>query len=536
MGLSYKLESYFRVITTFSDNKIHFITKCNQHIIQPSHYTSVAYSIFVRFLSFIRKPKTDVFTLIRARDFDRAQKCLRTRSGDAANDSNYYRCLAKIAELQSDYTSAIDLYKKSVDSVDSGTRRFLVYGDLVGLLYLTGQTSTAQLFLDRAIGELEQQLQRSIISAHSLVHLSKFALRLGLAECYMTVLNTKCCWNPWHRKLKVARKNLAKSLPTLVKLSAFQANYGHSLDSFKSPNVELSDQVDVVVFLPKNYLVLLLRNSVGLAEYYETIIEYLEENKIRFNFKNQFVLNYCPQLVGVKVLSWHTCGIASGLRHLKESPFSGFFYFDRAGYSGWAELATQTDEQIKQAVDAVPIEQAEIYFQSLVERFITARKSKYDQTITSQSLPDRYVFIPMQLLDDHVTKLTDWDIFDLIRLVMRLLEGTNVSLVLKRHPKCTHWLVDTFLTEVESHPLVLIVDAQIHDLIESSIAVCTVNSGVGAEALLSSKQVFTVSPTDYDFLAHDLRNISSNSEFMAMAEAEVDRVKYAKFMTFYCRD
>ena len=82
----------------------------------------------------------------------------------------------------------------------------------------------------------------------------------------------------------------------------------------------------------------------------------------------------------------------------------------------------------------------------------------------------------------------------------------------------------------------LIVDAPIHDLMESSIAVCTVNSGVGAEALLSSKPVFTVSPTDYDFLAHDLRKISSSSEFMAIAEAEVDRVRYTKFMTFYCRD
>ena len=287
----------------------------------------------------------------------------------------------------------------------------------------------------------------------------------------------------------------------------------------------------------KGYLSLVLRDFDGVSAYFETIIGYLQAKQIRFSLRNQYVLNRCPQLDGVKVLSWHTCGSVAGMRHLKESPFAGFFYFDRAGYSGWAALATLSEAQIERVIEVIPGLEAEAYFQALVTRFITARKSKYTQTqVSCVPLPPRYVFIPMQLLDDHVTQLTDWDIFDLIRTVLQLLEGTDVSLVVKRHPKCMHWRVDAFLAELAAHSRVLLVDAPIHDLIEGSIAVCTVNSGVGAEALLLCKPVFTASPTDYAFLTHDLRAVQSGAEFMVLCEGGVNRRQYAKFMTYYCRD
>lgn len=484
-----------------------------------------------------RKDTRRVYALIQSRDFERANEELRVREDDIGRDTDYYKCCAKIAALQEKYECALELYEASIVASGSGTQRFLVYTDVIRLLYLADRESDAQQFIDRALGDFERVMRRRILTAHSLVHLSKFVLRLGLAALYVEVLSAKWCWNPWQAKLKAARQTLAMHQATFAKLSALQTHYGYCLDSLNSPALQSADSVDVVVFWPMGYLSLLLRDFTGLSVYFDTILRYLEEKKIRFKLKNQYVLNRCPQLDSVKVLSWHTSGLAAGVRHLKESPFPGFFYFDRAGYSGWAALATLSDAQIESAMDAIPSMQAEAYFQALRARFITTGKTKYEQTRgPCESMPNRYIFVPMQLLDDHVTHLTDWDIFDLIRFVLGFLEGSDVSLVLKRHPKCTHWRVDAFLAEIESHSRVLVVDAPIHDLIERSIAVCTVNSGVGAEALLSCKPVFTASPTDYGFLTHDLRRVCTTAEFMALVDAQVDRMAYAKFMTFYCRD
>ena len=82
----------------------------------------------------------------------------------------------------------------------------------------------------------------------------------------------------------------------------------------------------------------------------------------------------------------------------------------------------------------------------------------------------------------------------------------------------------------------LIVDATIHALIKGSLAVCTINSGVGVEALLLGKRVFTASPTDYSYLSEDIREMKTGADFISKLEQAVDRVRYAQFMTFYCRD
>lgn len=477
------------------------------------------------------------YALIQSRDFERAHAWLRERAAAVGQDADYYKCLAKIAALQGDHASAIERYEQSIAASGSGTQRFLVYGDLIRLLYLAERGADAQQLLDRALEDLECVLQRRILPAQALVHLSKFVQCLGLAGLYVEVLSAKWCWNPWQAKLRAARHAVAPHRATFAKLSALQAQHGYHLDALKSGSEPPADAVDVVVFWPMGYLSLVLRDFDGVFAYFETILNYLQQQQVRFTLKNQYVLNRCPQLEGVKVLSWHTCGRVHGVRHLKESPFAGFFYFDRAGYSGWAALATWPDAQVERALAAIPDLEAEAYFQSLVSRFIAARKSKYAQPhLLCAPLPSRYVFIPMQLLDDYVAQLTDWNIFDLIRTMTDLLEGTDVSLVVKRHPKCTHWRVDDFLAKLEGHSRVCVVDAPIHDLMEGSIAVCTVNSGVGAEALLLCKPVFTVSPTDYGFLTHDLRTVRSGAEFVALCERKVDRRRYAQFMTFYCRD
>src|SRR5687768_7679752 len=49
------------------------------------------------------------------------------------------------------------------------------------------------------------------------------------------------------------------------------------------------------------------------------------------------------------LVSMHTVGIAPNVARLKESYLPGYYYLDRTGFSGWAELAFNVDLQTRAA-------------------------------------------------------------------------------------------------------------------------------------------------------------------------------------------
>ena len=164
-----------------------------------------------------------------------------------------------------------------------------MYADVIRLLYLADRESDAQQFIDNALEDLERVVRRPVFTAQSLVNLSKFVIRLGLAELYVEILTTKWCWNPWQKKLKVAKQALAKHQETFAKLSALQANQGYILDSLKSPSALRVGSVDVVVYWPMGYLSLLLRDFEGVYDLFNSILCYLEQKNVRVVLKNQYL-------------------------------------------------------------------------------------------------------------------------------------------------------------------------------------------------------------------------------------------------------
>jgi len=99
-----------------------------------------------------------LYALIQARDFERAHAWLQRRAAEVGQDADYYKCLAKIAALQGDHGGAIERYEQSIAASGCGTQRFLVYGDLIRLLYLAERGADAQQLLDRALEDLERVL------------------------------------------------------------------------------------------------------------------------------------------------------------------------------------------------------------------------------------------------------------------------------------------------------------------------------------------------------------------------------------------
>jgi len=74
---------------------------------------------------------------------------------------------------------------------------------------------------------------------------------------------------------------------------------------------------------------------------------------------------------------------------------------------------------------------------------------------------------------------------------------SDVQVVVKRHPMCKAKSISKLLDARQAAGDIVVSTASIHDLIEGSCAVCTVNSSVGIEALLHLKPVYLFGHADY---------------------------------------
>ena len=139
--------------------------------------------------------------------------------------------------------------------------------------------------------------------------------------------------------------------------------------------------------------------------------------------------------------------------------------------------------------------------------------SKFDQPAHKQTdLEPGYVFFPCQLPHDETIKYhSDVEVADALRGTMEWVRNYNslVSeiekrhIVIKGHPVNPGAMVT--LRQVYSDMLPemngrahWVDDMSIHQLIDNAKVVVTVNSGVGLEAILHGKSVFTFGRADYD--------------------------------------
>lgn len=82
-------------------------------------------------------------------------------------------------------------------------------------------------------------------------------------------------------------------------------------------------------------------------------------------------------------------------------------------------------------------------------------------------------------------------------LVFRTAEAKGFSVVIKRHPLCTTPGVSRLLSKLVGEGRATQVCSSVHAIIPEALAVCVVNSGVGAEALLHEKPADVVGRADY---------------------------------------
>ncbi|MBB6162811.1 hypothetical protein HNQ72_002629 [Rhizobium wenxiniae] len=195
--------------------------------------------------------------------------------------------------------------------------------------------------------------------------------------------------------------------------------------------------------------------------------------------------------------SYHTISRGNLGLHFKETDRPSLFSFDSRGYAGWSEFSDFSLEQLRAA--AVDQQEADAFFEEEKRRVIGGNLSKYRQASVAdnEDLPKNFIFVALQLIGDAVSQLAYLSLFEMVEEVVRTAEAKGLSVVIKRHPLCTTSEVSRFLSKLVAEGRVVQVYSSIHAIIPKALAVCVVNSGVGAEALLHEKPVYVFGRADY---------------------------------------
>lgn len=203
------------------------------------------------------------------------------------------------------------------------------------------------------------------------------------------------------------------------------------------------------------------------------------------------------------LISAHTVGIAKNVVRLKESYLPGYYYFDRTGYSGWAEIAYNRDLQ-NQAVNYSFSDNSE-FLKTIRDEKINSNSSKYQQSSTAVSIVSEkpYIFLALQTSEDFVVRLANIDQIQFAFLLAQKAHENSMQLVVKRHPLCSDRNIERSISRLtREFSCVSLTDASINVLIPAANAVATVNSGVGFEALIMGVPVITAGRSDYSFVTN----------------------------------
>ncbi|MEA5413894.1 hypothetical protein VB757_01985 [Synechococcus sp. BA-132 BA5] len=229
--------------------------------------------------------------------------------------------------------------------------------------------------------------------------------------------------------------------------------------------------------------------------------------------------------------------------NVKKAYLPNYFYFDRTGYSGWAEMANDVNLFTK----ALGTEQAvaDAFFCNLYADTVAVNISKAPQSEEPFSPPPRsFVFLPLQLSFDSVMKLSRIEHFRFYEAVRDWAGNNNLDLVVKPHPASKGDKVfgrdcestQKIVNDVMEREHVYTSNASIHYILPLCDAVFCINSGVGFEALIHNKPVFSAGHSDYHWATHRLSSIDEMIEIKNWNNPFLSECDVRKFLYFFLSD
>lgn len=284
-----------------------------------------------------------------------------------------------------------------------------------------------------------------------------------------------------------------------------------------------------------------------LAIYYNNIERVLKEWKLPYKIRtiSQEVRRLDRFESGISqynhkgiILGYHNVNVnaSPNIWCLKRGYLPLYMNFDRFGYSGWSEMAkSQSLFDLTQKMDQ---DEAAEYVDTFLKNYLQSNVYWKHKSIASNfknlnsikpfNHNKPYLFVGCQLPNDMVSRLSRIKTYELALLVAKEL-SSKIDIIIKLHPKDNN---GDEIKHLEKIPNVQFSDASIHELIPNSEGVITVNSGVGFEALLYRKHVFTAGEVDYHWVTNTLDNIESIKDIISKIKTQPDTNAINKFL-FY---
>lgn len=172
---------------------------------------------------------------------------------------------------------------------------------------------------------------------------------------------------------------------------------------------------------------------------------------------------------------------------------------------GWCASSSSWPIDLESWKESVETPNIFSHLESRVKKNI----SKFQQpSVSKHKLPEKFILFPCQIPHDETIRFhSDISVEDSLRALLASLQHfSDYSLVIKGHPAneaAMSSLKNIYMAAKRdprtpiSSKIFWIDNISIHQLLSCCSAVFTVNSGVGLEALLHSKKVYTFGNADY---------------------------------------
>ncbi len=226
--------------------------------------------------------------------------------------------------------------------------------------------------------------------------------------------------------------------------------------------------------------------------------------------------------------AYHADKVGENTYSLKPSALSRFWFFDSCGYSGWAQIAL--DSTLQKAGENFDLEDSLQFIKDYRTSVAASNLSKLAQSEEPlenevASLKE-FIFFPLQVDADRVLFHQPWEQSDTLRALIKVASTHNKAIVLKRHPLCHSTAIETWLETAANTPNIYLSDGSIHKLIARSSHVLVANSGVGIEALLHGKPVYSMAASEYRHMTQPIHNLSDLETLLTETPPpQSDRIK-----------
>ncbi len=232
-----------------------------------------------------------------------------------------------------------------------------------------------------------------------------------------------------------------------------------------------------------------------------------------------------------RVLSFHTEGVGPGLTHFKPADLPDYIWIDTHGYAGWASLAQKEIASL----ELPPLPAADEFFARHRQEVLAGNVSKYAQPDANAAadLPEQYVFVAMQIATDRTQRLARIPMLTMLDIAIARFRDTPIKVVVKQHPLCKSKQVAQKLAYLAGRGDILLRNDSIHRLIDGSLAVVTINSGVGSEAILHLKPIYLFGGADYACVTHQIRSAEHFNEATSPIQLPVPAETMKRFLCYY---